>query len=742
MIKIILFFLLTLHILSQNPETFSQKEETCEGPSETCSSPENKIKKEEDKNNLNKHEINSKKEEKDKKEEINNEKKENDFIYSDIFLNQPLSISKNSSNETTFFDFRINEKISNFIEEKGITSFPRERFIGKEQGNFLHFLHLVYEKKLPLFFSVDQILYPYIEITKELQRSVMEKGLYNILHQFLNNIIEFGKKEKYEQGILLYFSIALKLLDRNEKVLHDDVCEKLIKKLLTIDKNATSTLYNFTLLSNIRKIDKLNFIQILPILRNNDKLESISDCFRFLQTFEFIIEKELFTIYRIGNLIYRSGEEKTYRELKKFIKYIFNEEENVMNPLDIYLYINKNYKNESSSNETINKLYFQIKDKIILDTTLKFMSNYTFINKKEEERFLKERNSHVSLFSYSFTLDEYINYKLLNYTKLRFYPSFYEFTDVAHHGKFMRKTIFSRYEGKNTSFTSRLLKFRDGIDMGEEFNYTKKALKNSFKYEYDIWINSYENSFNYLLNIIGRNDKSMKNIGDINIKTFNTLVGSYTHFKRDILLLEQKTNITYCKNGEIIDLYFDPQKKFYEEIHKISIVFQNHLLDLISCLNDKAIKIDLEQLIEKKMKRLFISYENIIKGIDFQEKKINYEELQRIKDSMFYYDERKKEYQGWYVDLYKNKTEKVDFGLNIYIHNYFMGRPIPAIGFKGVIIYTAMNYPEFGLINIEDKETKKKKLFIFSSYTGNEYPHGWVNKINYDGLKKLIITRR
>ena len=234
----------------------------------------------------------------------------------------------------------------------------------------------------------------------------------------------------------------------------------------------------------------------------------------------------------------------------------------------------------------------------------------------------------------------------------------------------------------------------------------------------------------------------MKNIGDINIKTFNTLVGSYTHFKRDILLLEQKTNITYCKNGEIIDLYFDPQKKFYEEIHKISIVFQNHLLDLISCLNDKTIKIDLEQLIEKKMKRLFISYENIIKGIDFQEKKINYEELQRIKDTMFYYDERKKEYQGWYVDLYKNKTEKVDFGLNIYIHNYFMGRPIPAIGFKGVIIYTAMNYPEFGLINIEDKETKKKKLFIFSSYTGNEYPHGWVNKINYDGLKKLIITRR
>ena len=744
-LKYFLFWFLIIKILSENVES-TQKTEACDSTSETCSAQENTIKKEETKNELNKKENDSIKEEKDKKNETDSHKKEEKpFIYNDIFLNQPLSIAKNenSSEETsTFFDFRINKKISKYINDYGISSFPRERFIGKQQGNFLHFLHLVYEKKLPLFFSVDQILYPYIEITKELQRTVMEKGLYNILHQFLNNIIEFGKKEKYEQGILLYFSIALKFLDRNQTVVHDDVCEKLIKKLLSLEKNDATTLYNFTLLSNIRRIDKLNFIQIYPILRDNEKLESISDCFRFLQNFEFILEKELFTIYRIGNLIYKSGEEKTYREIKKFIKYIFNEEENVMNPLDIYLYINKNYKNESSSKQTINKLYFQIKDKIIIDTTLKFMSNYTFINKKEEERFYNERNKHVSLFSYSFTLDEYINYKLLNYTKLRFYPSFYEFIDIAHHGKFMRKTIFDRYQGKNTSSTNRLLKFRDGIDVGEEFNYTKKSLKNSLIYEYDKWINSYENSFNYLLNIIGNNDKKMKNIEDIKIKTFNTLVGSYTHFKKDILLFEQKTNITYCTNGEIIDIYFDPQKKFYEEIHKISIIFQNHLLDIINCLKDKTIKIDLEQLIEKKMKRLFISYENIIKGIDFQENNINYEEIKRIKDTMFYYDPKKKEYQGWYVDLYKNKTEKINFGINIYIHNYFMARPIPKIGFKGVIIYSAMNYPEFGLITIEDKEINQKKLYIFSSYTGNEYPHGWTNKINYDGLKKLIITRR
>ena len=75
-----------------------------------------------------------------------------------------------------YFDFRINKKIAKYVDKYGMVPYPRERFIGKQQGNFLHFVHLVYEKHLPLYFSVDQILYPYIETTKELQRTVMEKG--------------------------------------------------------------------------------------------------------------------------------------------------------------------------------------------------------------------------------------------------------------------------------------------------------------------------------------------------------------------------------------------------------------------------------------------------------------------------------------------------------------------------------------------------------------------------------------
>ena len=743
--KFFIIIFLIIYILADTKEDISQKTETCDGSSETCSvENNNKEKTDTKKNPQNNEEPINKNQTQDNPGEVY-KRIDKKLIYSDIFLNQPLSLTRNpnSSEETsTFFDFRINRKISKFLNENGLAPYPRERFIGKQQGNFLHFLHLVYEKKLPLFFSVDQILYPYIEITKELQRRIMEKGLYNIIYQFLKNIIEYGKKEKYEQGILVYFSIGLKFLSRSEKVYHNNVCEKIVKKLLSINQNDTNTLYNFTLLNHSRKIDKLNFVQIYPILKGKDNLESISDCLRFLQNFEFNIEKELYNIYRIGNLIHKSGEEKTYREIKKFLKYIFNEEENVMNPLDIYLFIEHNYKNETPTNETINNLYKEIKDKIIKNSTLKFMSNYTFINKQEEEKFYSERNNHVSLFSYSYNLDEYINYKLLSFERLRFYTSYFEYGDIVHHAKLMRKTIFDRYKGKNTSSTGKLFKFRDGIDVTDEFLYTKKEVKKSMIEENDKWIDSYEFSFNYLLNIIGHVPKNLKNIDDIKIKTFNTVVGGYTHFKKDILLFEQYTNITYCKNGEIKDIYFEPQKKFYEEIQKISLVFQNHLIDLVNCLSNDTIKTKLTRYVERKMKRLYISYNNILKGIELQENKTNNEEKNKIKDTMFYYDKKKKKYQGWYVDLYKNQTGDINYALGVYVHNFFMARPLATVDFKGIIIYTSMNYPEFGLISIEDDPNEPKKLYIFSSYTGNEYPHGWTNNINYDGLKRLILSRR
>ena len=71
-----------------------------------------------------------------------------------------------------------------------------------------------------------------------------------------------------------------------------------------------------------------------------------------------------------------------------------------------------------------------------------------------------------------------------------------------------------------------------------------------------------------------------------------------------------------------------------------------------------------------------------------------------------------------------------------------MAKPLNRVGFKGIIDYLAMNYPEFGLIVVGDGKITQKRMFLFSSYLGNEYPILWTENVNFKGLKELIMSRR
>ena len=141
------------------------------------------------------------------KEKIENEKintcedKENEefkILYDNYFLKKDNSLSDD-------FQFDINEKVIDFIKKNNIISYPRKTFRGTKQGNFLYFMHLIYEKKLPLYFTVDQIIYPYIELTNDITQKIIEEGIYKIFYNFLKEIIEYGYKNNFDKKIITYF---------------------------------------------------------------------------------------------------------------------------------------------------------------------------------------------------------------------------------------------------------------------------------------------------------------------------------------------------------------------------------------------------------------------------------------------------------------------------------------------------------------------------------------------------------
>ena len=679
-------------------------------------------------------------------EKINEEYK---ILNDNYFFNQEKSKFDN-------FEFELNEKIMDFIKKNDIISYPKRYFLGTLQGNFLHFMHLIYQKKLPLYFTVDQIIYPFIEITNDINEKIIEIGIYNIFYEFLREIIDYGEKNNFDENIINYFLIGFKFLNKENTTENDRKILKIIDNILDLNNtdNKDNYYYNFTFLDYERNINKINFVKINPLFNNNLKTKKLFYCITFFQNFIFNIRNELFTIYSIGKLIDKSGQSEIYKQLKIYFKYIFNEEENIMNPLELYEFINNNFKDKNKEKDVINfNLYYKFKDIIIKNRTLSFMSNYTFYNEKEEIEFNNQKNSKVSLFSYPYHIEQWINYKLLNINKKRLIPSLYEYISIVHNGNKMRNLIMNRYHylSKNSTKNNKnkMIKFRDGINMEKEFNEVKNIIDKSIKEEGKKWDNSYENSFNYLLNIIGHskdeifkidNEKNKLKKSGFEGKIFNTLIGSYIHFKKDILLFEQLTNFTFSENGTLVDVYFENNILFYEKIKEFTIILKNYTIQILKNMNNIEKRKNLSSYVETQLNKLFNAYENIIKVINYQKENRDSEEKNKIIKSLFYYNIEKKEYDGWYTDLYKINN-KINYNLKIYAYNYHISEPINELNFKGSIIFGAMNYPEFGLIGIDDKFKKTKKLYLMSYYSGNEYPHGWSEEIDFDSLKRLIIRR-
>ena len=730
--KILLFLIFNIISIYQ---VLSQKEQTCvEGEGQTC----------------------------EMKEKSNNNFK--DLIFSDYFLRQPRitkeNINTSNYNSSNYFDLSVNENILKYISENGVIPYPHQRFKEKQQGNFLHFMHLAYQKNLPVYFTIDQILYPYIEITKQINFGIIEFVFYPIYKAFINNIIDYGIKTNYSKGVVLYFSLSQQFLEdediykkiskKNRNISNMDsaeltnskLCDLIINEIFEIDNtDENDYIFNFTLLGHKRTLNKLNFIKIknVPKRKNignmgNIITQKISNSLRFFQEFTFDSSKELFNIYLIGKIIVESGQENKYKKVKQFIKYFYNEEEDKMNPVEIYHFINDNYKNVTNDEKSMNKLYTEIKDKLKKEKTYKFLKYVNFIDEEQKRIYYEEKDKEVNLFSYSLSIEDWVNNKMINIEKGRLYPSIVEYIDIVYDGKIAKKTLLSRFNAKEVS--DRIYLFRDGIDMTEDLEHAKEFVEQSLNEEKDNWINSYENSFNYLLYIIGHSAK--ENDRNELIKSFNTILGSYIHFKKEILLIQQYANITYEEDGFIPDIHFENNTLFYNEIKLVTQKYKDQIFNIIDELEDNDLNKRMKGIANSKLNVLFEAYDYILKILNNADEK----DRQNIIKDAFYYDRKSHQYQGWYVELYKNDYGKTVYDLDIYASNFYISNPIRQINFGGVIVYETMTYPEYGLTAINDEGKNKKKMYLFSTYNGNEYPRHYTEKVDFKGLQQSIISRR
>ena len=678
-----------------------------------------------------------------------------DLINSEYFLKQPIitkeNINTSNYNSSQYFDLSVNKNILNYIRYIEAIPYPHPRFKDKQQGNFLHFMHLAYEKNLPLYFGLDQIIYPYIEITKQLNFDIVEFAFHPVYLTFFNKLINYGIKNNYNNDIILYFIIGSKFMYENKEIENNieinqnnfellknnfKICEKFQNDIFSNNENDTNYMAEIDILGKKRSFNKLNFIKInTGFKKGNIISQQITNSLRFFQELIFDASYELYNVYLIGKLIVESGQVKIYKKIKEFIRYIFNEEQDNFNPVELYNYINENFPSLNKTKKEINSLYDKIKQKIRKKKYFDFLNYIDFVDEQQKEAYFEENNKLINLFSYSTSIEDWVNNKMVNYQKGRVFPSILELMDIAFDGRMGRNTLFDRFDKKvnNTFFL-----YRDGIDMKKELVKAKILIEKSYKEEKDKWLNSYEYSFFYLLHIIGNAPKNNDRNGLI--KSFNTIIGSYVHFKKDILLIEQYSNVTQSENGNIPDVYFENNTLFYTEIKEITKKYKEHIIDFAEVLENEKLKNKVNEVVNFKVNELLKAYDNILTILTNNDKN----KKDDIIDKMFYYNRRQQTYAGWYVDLYKNNNFEIVFNLDIYAYNYFIAYPIQEMKFEGAIVYEAMNYPEIGIMAIKENEQEysKKKLYLFSTYMGTEYPRNFVTKVNFKGLQESIYSRR
>ena len=154
----------------------------------------------------------------------------------DTFLNLPF-LTKDSPelNSSDYLDFRINKKVIEYLKNETIIPYPRFRFVGRQTGNFLHFMYQAYIKKLPVFFTVDQMLYPFIVKTKDIIHFFLEEAYALKLELIFTKMIRHANEENYDKEIIKYISIGLMLLNKHnpektkisgQKTWQDDETEK------------------------------------------------------------------------------------------------------------------------------------------------------------------------------------------------------------------------------------------------------------------------------------------------------------------------------------------------------------------------------------------------------------------------------------------------------------------------------------------------------------------------------------
>lgn len=677
------------------------------------------------------------------------------------------------SNYTDYYDFSVDDEELDFIKKQRIAVFPPKKFQHNNQGNFLHFYKVAYEKGLPVMFSTDSMLHSVNENTNRVVVSFLENVFIFALKKFFENLVHHCEQLKENPDLIkhkmpissvqIYYAVAIRYLQDGLASPYEAPSDI---QPYVLGVSALGKKYTTNNIGVLMKNRKINTASLRPtgFWKRSRKLANIWATLKFYNLIKLDLRSDLKAIYLLGKIIVESGNKSYYYQLREMIQYLIGEEHTTPDFVQVYELGKELFKDENNviyylDDDQIHNLNSLIVKKVNSKTEyvndLRFLSDYLFYSQESFDRFRSDKEDTSFLFNKGQSLEDWVLNKLIEVKQEgpRLIASSFELIDAMHHAGTYRPLVFNRYKGQKTfGEREQFMKFRDAIDIQENFEKAKYSIKRSMENEPQNWRKNLQFHNHYLLYKLTRRIKhsqdSIYKGGIFKESSFYTAWGAYVHFKRQIQLMTVKLPALPPKVSDpslmgIPEVVIEPHLEFYKELENYWNSFKGKINQFVNQgeymmeINYKDIKAEINHSFDPMTHAI----QFLIKAIKLQETGQMTNEFRNSLKNLIYYDEHMK-WTGWYANLFDNMAHPEDiFNYDIWINNSGVFPAAKSFEFEGASLFNIMRMPNLGIITLEDQYEKTKKIMLFAKYNVKEVLLPITMEPNVEQMSQDVLDR-
>lgn len=669
------------------------------------------------------------------------------------------------ANFTDYYDFTIDDGELNSLISPRSSLYPSPKFKNTNQGNFLHFFKVAYEKRLPAVFTTDAYTEGLIKSYQRMVKIFFEEVFIHYLKKFSDNMLHYIKSNKDSNDRLTrirfdidsvqsFYSILSYLAGKGVETFEvdKDIESEYLKWKSAVDNFQPNAEVFF-----LGKRKKVNYSKLVPkgFWRQSQRLSNVYQFVQFLIAHGFHIDDELKSIWVMGKLIVDADLVPIFQTISMTVKYFIGQDNLLPNVVEIGKCGNStlsDYVLDTASVKYLKENCFT-KQKI----SLAFLDQMIMWNKVDYDRISVEREKTTHLLHSPYSV---ISWVINKFTDLREdhdrrITSYYEINQVLTQNNVYNYTINNRMKGVKTSINEIVIELRDKVDYKPTLEAVHKILNNSYVMEEEQWRTNTQNHFIFLIEKANRANKNIKseNIEKNNYdslyyskefrkKSFNLGAATASSFNFENKVFTKYINNKYV-NGEIPEIYVEPALEYYEEILELVKKLEWYFHIIIETV-ETSFKINFRYV----RTRLSTSLEDIKYSADLlrtaivSQKNMNMtQELRDTLRTLIYSEEISETWDGWFARLYDIDNQISIFNFESYNLLLNIIPPDEKKGFPGLYHYIFNKYNNIGISLVKDAQENVDKLMLWpGSNFGEQY--FMLSEKNQNEIIKNIIEER